>query len=108
MRILLDHNVPMPLRFFFQSHSVETAFERGWHELFNGELLAAAEKAGFDVFITTDQGISYQQNWSHRTLSMLVLSTNDWKRIRVAREKVVAVLEEIGRSQIIKVEIPDQ
>ena len=89
MRILLDHNVPAPLRYLLPDHSVQTTFEQGWHELTNGQLLDAAEKAEFDVFITTDQGISYQQNWSNRRLSMVVLSTNDWKWIRLAHEKVI-------------------
>lgn len=60
MQILLDHNTPAPLRYALRGHTVDTAFERGWAELTNGDLLAAAESAGFEVLITSDQGIRYQ------------------------------------------------
>ncbi len=90
MRILLEHNTPAPLRYALQGHQVETAYERGWAGLTNGELLAAAETAGFGLIITTDKGIRYEQNWSGRKLSLLVLSTNDWTRIR--RFKALAVV----------------
>jgi len=48
MRILLDHNVPAPLRSGLLGHQVETAYERGWAQLTNGVLLQMAEEAGFD------------------------------------------------------------
>ena len=62
MRILLDHNTPAPLRYALGGHQVETAYERGWAELLNGHLIDEAETAGFDLMITTDRGIRYQQN----------------------------------------------
>ena len=62
MRILLDHNTPAPLRYWLLGHQVETAYERGWSELTNGDLLRMAKEAGFDAMITTDKGIRYQQN----------------------------------------------
>jgi hypothetical protein len=61
MRILLDHNTPAPLRYALHGHQVEIAYKRGWAELTNGELLSSAEEAGFDLLITTDKGIRYQQ-----------------------------------------------
>lgn len=54
MRILLDQNTPAPLRYALQGHQVETAYEKGWAELLNGDLIEAAEADGFDVLITTD------------------------------------------------------
>jgi predicted nuclease of predicted toxin-antitoxin system len=77
MRILLDHNTPAPLRYSLQGHNVETAYEYGWAELTNGELLTAAESAGFDLLITTDRSIRYQQNLAGRKLSLLVINTNE-------------------------------
>ena len=56
--ILLDHNTPAPLRYWLIGHQVETAYERGWAELTNGELLRLAEQAGFDVMITTDKAFA--------------------------------------------------
>jgi hypothetical protein len=77
MRILLDHNTPAPLRYSLHGHQVETAYERGWSQLLNGELIAAAESVGFDVLITTDRGLRHQQNWTGRKLALMVLSTNN-------------------------------
>lgn len=85
---------------------METAFERGWSELLNGALITAAEQAGFDLLITTDQGIRHQQNWSGRTLSLLVLSTNDWTPIRPARQTVIAAVETMGSVAYLELEIP--
>ena len=62
MRILFDQGVPLPLRRSFSGHDVITAWQRGWSELSNGELLAAAEADGFELLVTTDQKLRYQQN----------------------------------------------
>jgi len=61
MRILFDHNVPVPLLFHLSEHQVETAYEKGWAQLTNGVLLQTAEDAGFDLLITTDKGIRFQR-----------------------------------------------
>ncbi len=60
MRILFDQGTPVPLRSWLPFHNVETAWERGWFTLSNGELLLAAEKGGFDLLITTEQELRYQ------------------------------------------------
>jgi hypothetical protein len=106
MRILLDHNVPVPLRYALHGHHVETAFERAWAKLLNGELIGTAEADGFDLLITTDRGLKYQQNWSGRKLSLVILSTNDWPRIRMAKDRVLAAVNSIGASGCIEIEIP--
>ena len=71
MKILFDHGTPAPLRLRLAGHEISTAYEMGWARLSNGDLLAAAEKA-FDVFITTDQNLRYQQNLAGRRLAILV------------------------------------
>ena len=71
----------MPLRRYLQGHSVSTAFELGWSSLSNGELLAAAE-GKFELLITTDQNLRYQQNLGGRTLAVLVLPTTNWPEIQ--------------------------
>ncbi|MEX2262419.1 MAG: hypothetical protein WD696_10725 [Bryobacteraceae bacterium] len=106
MRILLDHNTPAPLRYALTGHQVETAYERGWAQLTNGELLAAAESAGFDLMITTDKGIRYQQNLAARKLALLVIGTNNWTRIRRSKSVVVAQVSAIRPGEFIEVEIP--
>ena len=106
MRILLDHNTPAPLRYALRGHQVETAYERGWAELINGELIREAEGAGFELLITTDQGIRYQQNWAGRSLALLVLSTNDWTRLRRFKERIIAAVNSIQPCGFAEVEIP--
>ena len=106
MRILLDHNVPAPLRHWLIGHQVETAYERGWAELSNGDLLGMAEQAGFDVLITTDRGIRYQQNLAQRRLALIVINTNDWTRIRKWKTAVVDAISDIPPGSFREVEIP--
>jgi hypothetical protein len=62
VRILFDQGVPLPLRRSFSGHVVITAWQKGWSELSNGELLAAADADGFELLVTTDQNLRYQQN----------------------------------------------
>ena len=87
-------------------HQVEIAFERGWAELTNGELLAAVEADGFDLMITTDQGIRYQQNLAGRRLAILLIDTNDWKRIRRYKDLIVEVLPTMKAGDYVEVKIP--
>jgi hypothetical protein len=62
MRILFDNGTPRGLARFLVGHSVEEARAHDWEELVNGELIEAAEQAGFDLIVTTDKNIRYQQN----------------------------------------------
>ena len=82
MRILFDQGTPIPLRDMLAGHAVETARERGWSTLGNGELLAAAEASSFDVLLTTDRSLRHQQDFSHRTIALVVLPTTRWPEIR--------------------------
>lgn len=93
MRILFDQGTPAPLRHALILHGVETAFELGWATLQNGALIRAAEEAGFEVFVTTDKNLKYQQNLDTRSISIVVLSTTSWPRIQLALADVVAAIE---------------
>ncbi len=106
IRILFDHNTPAPLRKWLTGHEVETAYERGWAELTNGDLLAAAEASRFDLMITTDKGIRYQQNHSERRVAIMVIDTNDWTRIRHWPTLVVGALASVRPGAFIDIEIP--
>ncbi len=82
MRILFDQGTPAPLRRHLHNHEVDTAFELGWSNLHNGELLDRAEAAGYEVLVTTDQQLRHQQNLDDRRLCVLVLLTTSWPRLR--------------------------
>ena len=91
LRILFDHNVPVGVRRFLVKHEVRTVTEMSWPpQLENGELLMAAETAAFDVMVTSDQNIRYQQNLTGRKLAMVVLGSNIWPIVRDYGE-VIAV-----------------
>src|SRR2546426_12290459 len=94
MRILFDQGTPVPLRNHLIGHVIETAFERGWSTLENGALLAVA-KGSFDLFITTDQKLRYQQNLAGKKLTILVLMTTSWSRIQ---KSIPQILEAIDRA----------
>jgi hypothetical protein len=106
MRILLDHNTPAPLRYALRGHQVETAYERGWAELQNGDPITEAESAGFDLPITTDQGIRYRQNWAVRSIALLVPSTNGWTQLRRFKGRIVEAVDPIRPSVRIELEVP--
>ena len=93
MRVLFDQGTPVPLRAVLAQHVVETAYERGWQSLTNGELLQAAEAAGFELLVTTDQNLRHQQNLANRRIAILVLKTASWRRIQKHREMVAAVVD---------------
>jgi hypothetical protein len=95
VRILFDQGTPAPLRHSLAGHSVETAFELGWATLQNGALIAAAEDAGFDLFVTTDKNLKYQQNLHARSISIIVLSTTSWPRIQSSLARVLAAIESV-------------
>jgi len=82
MKILFDVNMPHPLRHEFPGHEIVTAQFQGWAELENGDLVNAAENTGFDVLMTTDKNLRYQQNLAGRKIAILVLPTNKLKVLR--------------------------
>ena len=91
MRILFDQGTPVPLRRTLAPHEVSTAYELGWANLQNGDLLRAAE-GRFEAFITTDQNLRYQQNLTGRQLAILVLPTTKWVEIQQHQNEVVAAV----------------
>ena len=96
----------MPLRKSLSAHSVETAFERGWATLKNGELLCAAEDAGFAVLITTDQNLQYQQNLATRHIAIMVLTSTSWPRIRAVASVVAQAVADLPPLGFVVVSIP--
>jgi hypothetical protein len=81
VRLLFDQNIPAPLRRLLPQYDIKLAAEFSWQELVNGDLLAAAERAGFDVLLTADQNLRYQQNLICRKIGIVVLPSNAWPHI---------------------------
>ena len=105
MRILFDQGTPVPLRRYLTEHEVATAAEMDWSQLTNGELLAAATEAGFEVLVTTDQNLRYQQNLKSRKIAVVVLMSASWPRISKQTVKVAEAINVLGTSDYIEVEI---
>lgn len=93
MKVLFDQGTPVPLRRALTGHMVATVYEQGWSTLANGRLLEAAETQVFEVFVTTDQNLKYQQQLVGRRLAILVLSTTSWPRIQPHGDMIRATIE---------------
>ena len=106
MRILFDQGTPVPLRNLLSSHQVETVFQRGWSRLKNGDLLAVAEREGFEVFVTTDQNLRDQQNLSALRIAIVVLTSTSWPRIQRAATAVKQAIDIALPGSFTEVSIP--
>ena len=105
MRILLDHNVPRPLKNSLPGHDTDTAAERGWQELHNGELLDRAETDGYELLITADRKMPFQQNFTNRNINVLVLTTNAWPVLRQRLGDIDRAVNAMGHSQIRELDL---
>jgi predicted nuclease of predicted toxin-antitoxin system len=105
MRLLLDECVPQQLRHFLTAHECATAQDCGWEGIANGELIQRASQR-FDVFVTADQNMRYQQNLSGSKIAILELSTNNVRRIRAATPQILAVLASLLPGEIRRLDIP--
>jgi hypothetical protein len=108
MFVLFDQGTPVPIRSFLKGHTVETTAQRGWDKLKNSELLKAAEDAGFDVLVTPDKNIRYQQNLTVRTIALVVLGNPQWPVLREHVERVVAAVNAARPGTYCEVEIPER
>ena len=106
MKVLFDQSTPAPLRKSLIDHEVATAHEQGWSKLQNGELIAAAEASGFEIFVTTDKNLKYQQNLTGRSLAIIVLLTTSWPRIKCHLPLVVAAIDQAQRGSYREVSVP--
>jgi len=107
MKIILDESVPQNLRSLIEDgHTVVTTWYQGWSGLKNGALLYAAEGAGFDLCITADQEMRYQQNLAGRKMALLVLSTNNWSFIKAGVGVIKAAIDAVRPGSYTEVEIP--
>ena len=106
MRILFDNGTPRGVAITLQGHTVEEARSRGWDTLRNGELLDAAEAAGFEVFLTTDRNLRHQQNLASRTIAIVVLGKGRWRLIKNRLPAIAAAVAAATPGSFTEVEIP--
>ena len=105
MRILFDQGVPVPLRRFLINHHVETAHERGWGTMKNGDLLDVAQRE-FDLMITSDKNLRYQQNLDRRTIAIAVLPTTQWPVLHAHIHSLIAQINAIQPRSFVNIRIP--
>lgn len=106
MRVLFDDGTPRGVAIALSGHIVEEARTHGWDTLRNGELLDAAEAAGFDVFVTTDCNIRYQQNLTGRRIAVVVLGKGRWRLIRSKLREIASAIATAAPGSFTEVEIP--
>jgi hypothetical protein len=92
--VLFDQNTPRGLARHLIGHSVTRSAEVGWQRLKNGYLLRAAEASGFDLLLTCDRNLGYQQNVTGRAIGIVALSTNNWPLIRMHLAEIVSSVNE--------------
>ncbi len=105
MRVLLDNAVPRGTARCLSGHAVTECRDCGWDTLSNGELLTAAEAAGFDVLVTTDKNIRYQQNLAGRKIAIVVLGRGRWRLIKPMLAKVAVAVNAATPSSYTEVEV---
>jgi hypothetical protein len=106
MRILFDHGTPSGIAGALSAHEVTEARDRGWDRISNGELLKAAEAAGFQVLLTTDKRIRYQQNLAGRRIAIVVLGNSTWRVVRLYLDRIALAVNEATPGGYAEVEIP--
>jgi hypothetical protein len=106
MRILFDHGTPAPLIPFLEGHTVAKAKDLDWERLVNGELLKAAEQAGFDVLLTTDKNMASPQNLKSQTIAIVVLRNSQWRIAQRCSRKIAASVNAATSGGYAEADIP--
>ena len=106
MKVLFDNGTPKPIAACLIGHEVTYARKIGWHELENGELIQRAEEAGYDVLLSTDKNIRYQQNLTGRKIALVVLGNQQWPIVRLHLDRIAAVVDACTPGSYAEVEIP--
>jgi hypothetical protein len=106
MRVLFDHGTPSGIAGALSLHEVTEARERGWDTISNGDLLRVAEGEGFDLLLTTDKRIRYQQDLTSRKIAVVVLGNSTWRIVRVYLDRIALAVNEATPGSYAEVEIP--
>ena len=106
MKILFDNGTPNPIARSLVGHQVAFARQIGWHELKNGELLQQAEEAGYELLLTSDKNLRYQQNLSGRRIAVLVLGNQQWPDVKLHLDRIAAAVNAATPGSYLEIEIP--
>jgi hypothetical protein len=106
MHILFDQGAPVPIAAYLREHTVRTTLQEGWDTLANGELLRVDEAARFDVLLTTDNDLAYQQNLEGRKIAIVVISRNRWRLVQRMIRKIVAAVNAAEPGSYTLIEVP--
>lgn len=106
MKILFDNGTPKPIARSLIGHEVAHARQIGWHELGNGELIQQAEAAGYEVLLSTDKNIRYQQNLTGRKIALVILGNPQWPLVRLYLDRIADAVNACTPGSYAEVEIP--
>jgi hypothetical protein len=106
MLIIFDQATPVPICPYLEGHTVRTAAQQGWDKLKNGDLLTAAEEAGFDILLTTDKNMRYQQNLAGREIAIVVPGQQQWPQLRPHIQRVIEAVNAATPGSFVEVEVP--
>jgi hypothetical protein len=106
MRVLFDNGTPKPIARCLVGHEVTYARRIGWHELENGELIQRAEELGYDVLLSTDKNIRYQQNLAGRKIALVVLGNSQWPDVQLHLDAIAEAVDACTPGSYAEVEIP--
>jgi hypothetical protein len=106
MRILFDQGTPVPISRYLAGHLVGISADLGWERLRNGDLLIAAEQAGYELLLTTDKNLRYQQNLKERMIAIVVIGHSQWPALEPHVQRVVEAVNVAGPGSYAEVDIP--
>jgi hypothetical protein len=106
MKILFDNGAPKPIARCLTGHEVTYARRIGWHEMENGELIEQAEQGGYEVLLSTDKNIRYQQNLSGRRIALVILGNPQWPALRLYLDRMAAAVNAATPGTYTEVNIP--
>ena len=101
MKILIDESLPRYLRRVLAGHEVQTVQEMGWGGVKNGPLLTLAE-SNFDIFLTADKNLRYQQNLAERRLAVIVFPSNKLSVVKTLEDKLKSRIAQIQAGDYIE------
>ena len=106
MKILFDNGTPKPIARSLTGHEVTFARKIGWHGLENGELIQKAEEGGYEVLLSTDKNIRYQQNVAGRKIALVILGNSQWPNVRLYLDRIAAAVNACTPGSYAEVNIP--